>query len=483
MAFDHLITKYSLQDDYSPKAARVVAATGRVAAASKGADDGIASMGRSLGHAATGIMSLVRGLTFAVGAIGALVAAGGFAANALMQQAADFDALAVSLKVVEGSAQAAKLEMVDLRRIAKGPGLGFKEAIQGYIGFRRGGLSEKFSERLLEELGNQVALSGGGRDMFGRVAYAASELSRQQFLQGDELRQFTEAGLPAHKIVSDAFGTSDTEDLKKQGITAKMVLAALVTEMAKAERAAGSARNTFDNLGDALMVAEAAGGRALNEAFLPVIGAFSEAIETLTDAGVVTAVFQSLASSLDVLELASVDAKSTVLSLGAAMMTAGDGMGVLFAGLKAFLNIIGGIGDMLIPDWMGQGDKYLSERYEVNRRTLTMMDEAFQMRIKADAKKPKPEEKPEDPAEKRQEKILEKIAYNTEPLRIDYSRQTLGGGDIGRLGVTAVEMGGVLGRSRGNEVRVKIDGDGPIAAQVMSVLNQMQRQGIVFQRS
>jgi tape measure domain-containing protein len=78
-----------------------------------------------------------------------------------------------------------------------------------------------------------------------------------------------------------------------------------------------------------------------------------------------------------------------------------------------------------------------------------------------------------------QTRLLREIAFNTEPLRIDYSRNILGGGDLGRLGVTPVELGGVLGRSR--PIRIEAP-KGPMVitdaeAFVIDIVKQLRRQG------
>jgi tape measure domain-containing protein len=480
---DELITKYTLQDNYSPKARQITASTLQMTAAQQHATAGFgafATTARSgavaVGIAALALAGLVGGVVAYVRLHQELISQG----SVLMRHAGEWESLGMALQVVEGNAAAAQIRMQQLREMARSPGLGFAESISGYVGFRRAGLPDEFSRRLLAELGNQVALSGGGRDMFGRLSYAASELARQPFLQGDELRQFTEAGLPAHRIVSEAFGTSDTEQLKKRGITAQQVLLALLAAMEAMPRAGESAKNTFDNLGDAIDYARARAGAAVNEAFLPMVQSFVNVIDVASDAGIVDTVFQNLAGSLDYLSVSGTSAERAMLMAGAGLMTFGDMAALAAAG-------VGGLIDSLFPliRWAmganaGSVLDLIESRFDVNMRTLEMQMDLHRKRQarkepEDEAKTPVSELLGQNPALP----ILREIAFNTEPLRIDYSRNILGGGDLGRLGVTPVELGGVLGRSR--PIRIEAP-KGPMVitdaeAFVIDIVKQLRRQG------
>lgn len=455
---DHLITKYSLQDDYTAKASKVAASTRSVGLAQNQAADGFTSMGNSAKvasiaatMAAAAIVGLMAGAMAYVRLHQDLIAQG----SALMRHAGEWEALSMALDRVEDSAEAAKDQMEDLRQMSKAPGLGFREAVSGYIGFRRGGLSEGFSERLLRELGNQVALSGGGRDMFGRMSYAATELARQPFLQGDEMRQFTEAGLPAHQIVSSAFGTSDPEELKRRGVTAKQVLEALVVAMEAMPRAGDSAQNTFDSLGDSIDYAKKEAGDALNEAFLPMVKTFAETVDLTTDAGITATVFESLANSFDYLNVSGEQMQGVMLSVGAGMMTLGDTMSVAAGGVAALIDSLAPIVKLALGNNDGSVLDWLEQQFATNQRTLEMQLELFrkrQARAQKDAEKP-PEALPEDPALP----YLREIAINThEALQIDMKRYAFGGGDLGRLGVSPVELGAIKGY--GGSIKVEVKG-------------------------
>jgi len=470
---DELITKYTLHDHYSAPAARVVTSTNAVAAAQTRA--GTAMAGATAASSVLSVAMMGIAASALIAATAFLKVNEAFVSNAipLMQVAAEWEALGAALKAVEGSAAAAGREMRVLREIAKGPGLGFREAIQGYVQLRAGGIGSQLSESLLREFGNQIALRGGGKAELDRVMRAAMQMAVKPFLQGEELLQLTEAGIPGHRLVQKAFGTSDTEELKRRGISSTQVLEALVAEMAKSERVAGSAKNTFENLSDALDYAKASAGAALNQAFMPTIAAFGEMIDLANDAGIITTVFQSLANSFDYFNLAGTHAEEIMLALGAALMTVGDVVSVAAAAFGALIDALLPIARSGIE---GNVQNWIEGRFETNRDILAQQLALFRKRGPQSMEAAPPP----TPAEERQIEALQKIVYNTEPLRLNMDKNVFGGGDIGRLGVTPVELGMIRSGRTPREVRVRIDGDKTVGAAVLDVLAQLRSQGVVL---
>lgn len=246
-------------------------------------DRRVRAWSEGFGGAFSAAMGPIKAFSAAVGAVGGALAA--FAIDS-SRRAADFDALTAAISAVEGSATTTAKVLKDLRRIAAGPGLGVTEAITTYLGLRRAGLDSAFSMRMTRELGNQVALSGGGKEVLGRVGLAVGQMATKPYLQGEELLQLTEAGLPAYQMVKRAFGTSDTEQLKKQGVTSQQVLAALLADMERAPRVMGGAKNAWENLIDAVDMARVSFGQGVNGGLLGGLNALSDQINEFTEAGV-----------------------------------------------------------------------------------------------------------------------------------------------------------------------------------------------------
>ena len=244
-------------------------------------------------HKARGISSVFQGLgaSLALAGVGAVAVAGAIfevdkamigAAFSASKKAADFESLTLALAAVDGGAAKAKVSLEELRNIAKGPGLGVEEAIGTYSGLRRGGIDKDLAMGLTRELGNAVATAGGGRDMLGRAGLALGQMATKPFIQGEELNQLTEAGIPAHKIIRDLFGTSDGAELKKLGVTSTQVLSALSVELAKMPRVAGGAKNAFENLDESWTQVQVKIGDGINTILTPMVNGLATELDKLT---------------------------------------------------------------------------------------------------------------------------------------------------------------------------------------------------------
>jgi tape measure domain-containing protein len=246
-------------------------------------DKRVRSWSDGLGGAFSAAMGPIKAFGAAVGAVGGALTA--FMVDS-SRRAADFDALTAAIAAVEGSASTTARTLKELRKIASGPGLGVTEAITTYLGLRRAGLESGFSMRMTRELGNQVASSGGGKEVLGRVGVAMSQIANKPFLQGDEMLQLMEAGIPAFQMLKSRFGTSDTEELKKRGVTSTQVLEGLLLDMEKAPRVLGGAKNAWENLMDAVDMSRVSVGQGINSGLTGALNGLSDQINASNDAGV-----------------------------------------------------------------------------------------------------------------------------------------------------------------------------------------------------
>jgi tape measure domain-containing protein len=237
----------------------------------------------------------LRNLILGLGAVGAAGAAAGFG---LAKQAAEFDSLRQSLVSVEGDARKAADSLKRLKDLAKAPGLGFEEAVRGYTGLRNAGLTQQFADELIKQFANANARGGGNAETFGRILTQVRQAAGRPFLAQEDLTPIGEAGIPINKVLKDAFGTGDTEELKSKGIGAQQALEGIVKELAKLQRVAGGAQNEFDNIGDALKFAGVAAGEGINQSLLPYLNQFATAIGELTDGGEIQAAFSTAAANI-----------------------------------------------------------------------------------------------------------------------------------------------------------------------------------------
>ncbi|MFZ4483738.1 MAG: tape measure protein [Chthoniobacterales bacterium] len=444
---DILITKYVLDDkQYVAGAQRVVAATREVEVAQKMAGGGtktFASGVRSLGAASAGLSTVVTGVAAAYATLIAVMVGEGLNASPM---AANFDALELALRGVEGSAKGAEAAMKRVKNLAREPGLGFQEATQGYLGLRRSGMSQGFSEQILRQFGNANALGGGGKDHLSRVLLAVQQMNTKPYLQGEELNQLTEAGIPAYKIMTDLFGTADTEDLKRNGVTSQQAIAAIVAQLEKLPRAGNGAKNSIENLSDAVAFARIEFGKALNNGLVPLADKLAEVISAASEGGV----FRSIVTGADfeglggMIENAFVNSAALVQTMVGNLRQGAEFMAMIGAQIAS---MTGGVGKKLEDLGLTQEDPFM-QTFNTNKRIIEMQMELGRKRAANDAKRAKlagPSDaldKP-DPLENAGIRYLSEIAHNTKQA-VDLQKMTFGGGAIGQMGISPAERAGLV---------------------------------------
>lgn len=471
------------------------------------------SMSRmKVGFDGSDLVNIAKRATLAAAALAAASVAGAVAAS---RQAAEFDALVRALEAVEGSSKRAADSLEDVRQLAKLPGLGLREALQGFTGLRANQFGKDEALTILREFGNANAIAGGGREELKRVLTAIKQMSQKPFLQGEELLQLSEANIPAHRLVKDAFGTSDTEALKRAGVTSKMVIAALTAELARLPRVAGGAKNTFENLGDALDMAVVQVGTSLNESFLPVAESLVAAIEKVTDAGIFKATADSISGMIqDLLGGAGdVDAMTaTLIEMNVAARVAGAGLANLLGNIQGYVEFysktplgklfgmssLGGVAEDARAELEGQ--LKASEVLSRAKRTRSMLMKGATDQEIADAvgKTPEwvakqredfkkvyqpPEEKEGEKKKPAESNIVRALRQNTEAIERqteNLNRMVFGGGTVGGRGLSEMD----LGPSRGSARSSRTNGATTINISVMGgiddaieAITRLQRSG------
>lgn len=445
---DHLLTKYSMDArDYQSGAKKVVDASKSTKAAVKDVGGGVSDLERDFGQLWSGIQAGWNAAEKFIKAVAGIeVALVGLGAMA-MKRAADFESLELALSAVEGQGKATADTLAKIKEIAKGPGLGFKEAVQGYIQLRMNDVAPDLAQRLLKEAGNATAVSGGGKEQFGRVLLALSQIAAAGTLQGDELRQLMEAGLPVNRILKDKYGTSRSEDIAKMGVSSQQILLTLADGLSKLGRAGNGAKNTFENLDDTIQFAIAEIGRGLNDVLLPEVNNFANVVQQLIDDGTL----KSLGTELGDIANGFFDAATGSHDLHTVLISVGKTTVMVAAALRNFnLNLM-----EMFDLWSkftpagrlanaASGDP-LSPQAEADSWEQIQEDEAKLNRQRASKARNKgsgpdqPPLPPESPTQRAQLEKLNEIALNT-ARSVELQRMAVGGGDIGQYGVSAVEL-------------------------------------------
>lgn len=242
--------------------------------ASKSFNKQIAAVGNTLRNIGQGISNVGTTLTAAVtvplAALGVVV----------VRSAVQLDSLKRGLTAIAGSSDEAGRELARLTRLAKLPGIGFQEAIQGSIRLQAVGFSAREAEKDLKEFSNAVALTGGGRDELTRVTVQLGQLAAKGKVLSQDLKPIIEAAPAVGSALLKAFGTVNSEDIQALGLSSKEFLNILVSELERLPRAAAGAKNSFENFQDALFRAAATVGEVL----LPVLTRFIEVVEPIVTA-------------------------------------------------------------------------------------------------------------------------------------------------------------------------------------------------------
>lgn len=193
------------------------------------------------------------------------------------EAATSFDSLVRGLTAVSGSTEVANKQLRDLRQIAKEPGIGFREAIQGAVRMEAVGISIEKTHKILREFANTIALTGGGRAELDRVTVQIGQMSSKSKILAQDLKPIIEASPAVGRALKDAFGTVDSEELQKLGLTTEVFLDILLAKLEDLPRVTGGARNAWDNLQDAW-------DQALVTLGKPLLEPLANGLNKLTDA-------------------------------------------------------------------------------------------------------------------------------------------------------------------------------------------------------
>jgi len=158
-------------------------------------------------------------------------------------------------------------ELTRLEEIARLPGLGLKEAIQGATNLQAAGFSATKAERALLGFGNALAIVGKGKVELDRVTLALTQINNTPFVQGQDLNQLRQALPQIGEAMRKAFGVTSVEALKAAGITSKQFIDGILTQFEKLPRATGGLKNSFENFSDSSTIALDKVGAAINKNF------------------------------------------------------------------------------------------------------------------------------------------------------------------------------------------------------------------------
>jgi tape measure domain-containing protein len=161
----------------------------------------------------------------------------GILARESVRTVASLDRLRRGMTTLEGSAEGGRQRMDELMEAAKLPGLEFEQAVKGDIRLRSVGLSAEMSKRSIIEMGNALALAGGSSADLDGVVLALTQIISKGKVSAEEINQIAERVPQVRAVMTDVFGTADTEALQKMNISAEEFISRLIDGFGRLERA------------------------------------------------------------------------------------------------------------------------------------------------------------------------------------------------------------------------------------------------------
>ena len=232
---------------------------------------------RNVGNAARGVGEAIRTAADATRLLE--VAQSSLATITGIEAAKAYDSQVRGLAAYSRNAEELQAQLGRLQEIAKLPGLGLKEVRQGVLQLEAAGISAQMSERALMAFGNALALVGRGKSELDGVILALGQIASKGQISAEEINQIAERVPQVRQALVTAFGTASTEAIQKMGLSANDAINRIIGAMEQLPKATGGAITTFENLQDAIERAFLPIGRGI----LDIFGASSGGAERLID--------------------------------------------------------------------------------------------------------------------------------------------------------------------------------------------------------
>ncbi|MGH8430023.1 MAG: tape measure protein, partial [Solimonas sp.] len=226
-------------DGVSGKAREAAAATDRLGTQQEKAarqSDPLVTGLKHAGHAMSGFVAASLGLNETKQFIQSILATGD-----------RFERFGKQLASTFGSAEAGEAAFQWVREFAKNTPLELDQVLDATVKLKNFGLDPM--DGTLQALVDQNARLGGSQEVLNRIILATGQAFAKGRLQGEELLQFAEAGVPVFDLLSKQLGktTAEVIEMAKKGELGRDVIKRLIEEIGKSS--AGAAADQMATLG------------------------------------------------------------------------------------------------------------------------------------------------------------------------------------------------------------------------------------------
>ena len=217
---------------FKARLAELRAETNAIPGAAAGAKTAIAGVGAEArsGEAALGGMA-----TKAAGAVAALV---GFnavtnVASDIIKTGAAFETLEARLTSLLGSTEAAKTAMVNIKALAISTPFEVSALAESFVKLTAFGLEPSMEQ--MRALADTAATLGGGTEQLAGVTLALGQAWAKGKLQGDEILQLAERGVPVWDVLAQATGknTAELQKMSEAGELGRGTILKLIDALGK----------------------------------------------------------------------------------------------------------------------------------------------------------------------------------------------------------------------------------------------------------
>ncbi len=189
----------------------------RVGADTRDAERGmkeVQQQAKGLGAGLSSVAKLATGAVAALGSIALVRGAFGAARGAVIDFNASMEQSEIAWSTMLKSESAAQKMLADLQQFAKETPFDFPGLEQSARRLLAMGFAAQDVIPMMTTLGDAAAALGLGADGVNRLALALGQMRAKTKVSGEEMRQLTEAGVPAWDILAQAMGKSVQETMK-----------------------------------------------------------------------------------------------------------------------------------------------------------------------------------------------------------------------------------------------------------------------------
>ena len=296
------------QDNATDVIRKIFTELGKVPAAAKPAESGLLDLGKQM-------LSIAGGLGMTNTLMGVANAMKSAAVTSF-NLAAAMEQSTIAFTTMLGSGEAAEQMLTRLRKFADTTPFEFMELQDAAKRMMAYGFAAEDVIPTLTAVGDAAGALGGGAAMIQRLTTALGQMTAKGKVSGEELRQLSEAGVPALKYLADAAGVSTAEMSKlieKGLIPADKGVQVLLQSMKgdfgglmakQAETASGKLSTMNDSL--------ASLGTEVGRTFIPAVKAGADIITYF--AGTVAEALHEQKAEADILDILSEALKSGAIN-------------------------------------------------------------------------------------------------------------------------------------------------------------------------